>query len=191
MSTTEVQSTEKSVKDFERSWRYKTGLFLIVVGHIGMLVLLPALTMMGVGATTASVLFIVSEAMTLSSIFFLGKEGFKAIKAKFTGAIKASWTGHVGKTRHRIGIVLILTNAFTTYVMLVYAWAAFSTETADDPFPQIFGLSYAAQQDLLYWLFLTGEITFLLGIYVLGATWWGKFRSLFLWEGRQAESSST
>ena len=38
MTTSENQSTETVAADFTRTWRYKVGLFMIVVGSVGILV---------------------------------------------------------------------------------------------------------------------------------------------------------
>ena len=44
---------------------------------------------------------------------------------------------------------------------------------------------------LVFWLFLIGEVSFLIGIYVLGAEWWGKFRRIFVWEAADELSVSS
>jgi hypothetical protein len=78
--------------DFTKTWRYKTGLTMIIVGNLGILF---ALTMpaLGAGAGTVGAVVLGGELVSLASIIFLGKAGFKAIKSKFVGAIKASYTG--------------------------------------------------------------------------------------------------
>jgi hypothetical protein len=57
----------------------------------------------------------------------------------------------------------------------------FGKITAENPFPEILGLNFDQQDDMVLWLFLAGELTFLLAIYVLGADWGGKFRNIFVW----------
>lgn len=180
MNTTENHSREKLAEGFTRTWRYKVGLFLIVGGHIILLigVVLPFL---GMGAGISGAVILGGEVTALASIVFLGKEGFKAIKSKMVGAVKASYTAPVGRTRHYAGIILMCTNILTTYAFAAYAWIVFDRITAENPFPEVLGLSFGQQDDLVLWLFLTGEITFLLAIYVLGADWWGKFRNIFVW----------
>jgi hypothetical protein len=66
--------------------------------------------------------------------------------------------------------------------MMIYAWDAFAVATAEGPGAPVWGLDIAKQGDLVFWLFLIGELSFLVAIYVLGAEWWGKFRRIFVWE---------
>ena len=175
------QSTGAISTGFTRTWRYKVGLTLIVGGHVILLggLVLPFL---GIGAAISGAVILAGEVTALASIVFLGKEGFKAIKAKMVGAVKASYTVPVGPTRHYIGIILLCANILTTYAIAGYAWVVFDKITPENPFPDILGLSFSQQESLVLWLFLAGEITFVLAIYVLGADWWGRFRSIFVWE---------
>ncbi len=175
------QTTEKLAEGFTRTWRYKVGLSLIVGGHIILLIGL-VLPFLGIGAAISGAVILAGEVTALASIVFLGKEGFKAIKAKMFRAVKATYTAPVGRTRHFIGILLLCANVLTTYAFAAYAWLVFDRITAENPFPEVLGLSFAQQDDLVLWLFLAGEITFVLAIYVLGADWWGRFRRIFIWE---------
>jgi len=175
------QSTGPLSTDFTRTWRYKIGMFLIVGGHVILLIgfILPFL---GMGAAISGAVILAGELTALASIVFLGKEGFKAIKAKMVGTVKASYTAPVGRARHSLGIILLCANVLTTYAIAAYAWIVFAKITPENPFPEILGLSFRQQDDLVLWLFLTGEITFILAIYVLGADWWGRFRNIFVWK---------
>ena len=184
MNTSETQSKQKLAEDFTRTWRYKTGLFMIIIGQAGILISM-ILPMLGAGAGIVGAVFIAAEVMTLSSIVFLGKEGFKAIKAKAFAFVKSTYTGPVSRNRFYFGLMLLCTNIVTTYIMIVFAWVAFSSASPELPPPNVWGLDFDQQADLLYWLFLTGEITFLISIYVLGADWWGRFRNLFVWDKEQ------
>ncbi len=185
MSATENKSTVQPTEDFTKTWRYKVGLFMIVVGNLGILTAL-MLPFVGVGAGTVGALVVAGEVVSLASIAFLGKEGFKAIKSKAFAFVKTSYAAPVGKTRHYIGIALLCANALTTYTMALYAWTAFDTTTAEQPMPVIWGLDFAQQGSLVFWLFLIGEVSFLIAIYVLGADWWGKFRNIFVWEAPES-----
>ncbi len=181
MSASENQSTEKLAKDYTRTWRYKVGLFMIIAGH---LVLLLAFVLPFLGVSTAFVGAAVmgGEAVSMASIVFLGKDGFKAIKSKIFGFVKGGYAASVGPVRHYIGIVVLCTNVLTTYILMLYAWTAFDVTTPENPLPAIWGLDCAQQGTLVFWLFLIGESSFLVAIYVLGADWWGKFRRIFVWE---------
>ena len=182
-------STEAPADDFTRTWRYKLGLTLIIVGHLGILVGVLG-GFVGLGAATVGALVVGGEVVALTSIVFLGKEGFKAIKSKAVASVKAGYTAPVGKTRHYIGIALLLTNALTLYVMMIYAVQGFEAATVSGPAPAVWGLDVEQQNSLVLWLFLIGEISFLIGIYVMGADWWGKFRNIFVWEAAEESPAS-
>ncbi len=170
--------------DFTTTWRYKVGFLMIVVGNLG-IVGAVLLGMVGLSAATVGTLVVGGEIVSLGSIVFLGKEGFKAIKNKAVGFIKSSYTGPVSRTRHRIGITLLLLNVVTTYVIMIYAWDSFAAATPQGPHPIVWGLDLDQQASMVAWLFLIGEISFLIAIYVLGADWWGKFRRIFIWEAAE------
>ncbi len=184
MSTPEY-TLKDQVADFSQTWRYKLGLGLIIIGNGG-IVLGMLLGLAGVGAATVGVLMVGGEIVSLASIVFLGKEGFKAIKNKVVVFAKTSYTTPVGRTRHYIGIALLLTNVVTTYVMVIYAWDAFDAAAVEGPAATVWGLDIEQQGSLVLWLFMIGELSFLFGIYVLGADWWGKFRRIFVWESAES-----
>ena len=175
--------------DFTQTWRYKVGLGLIIFGNLGIL-LGVLLSFVGVGAATIGALVVGGEIVSLASIVFLGKEGFKAIKSKAVAFVKTGYTAPVGMTRHYVGIALLCTSMLTTYIMMIYAWEAFEATTPEGPAPAIWGLDLVQQGELVFGLFLMGEIAFLAAIYVLGADWWGKFRRMFVWEAVDELSAS-
>ena len=170
---------------FTKTWRYKVGLFLIVVGHLILLAGLLA-PMVGAGAGIVGAMVVGGEIIGLTSIVFLGKEGFLAIKSKVFAFLKSGYSGPVSQTRHRIGILLLLANVVTTYLMMLYAWDAFAASTPQGPAPAVWGLDLEGQGSLVFWMFLAGELSFLAAIYVLGADWWEKFRNIFIWSGQEA-----
>ena len=185
MTTPENGPSEKPAEDFTKSWRYKVGLGLFILGQVALVVglLLPVLGLAPAGkAGIVGVLIIGGEVVSLSSIVFLGKEGFKALKNKILSPVKAGYVAPVGPVRHYIGIVLLLTNVVTTYTMAVYAWDAFGAATREDPTSVVWGLDIAQQASMVGWLFFIGEISFIIALYVLGADWWGRFRNVFVWQ---------
>ena len=181
MSAPENQSAATPAANFTKTWRYKLGFTMIVVGNLGILLGM-VLSAFGAGASTVGALVVGGEIVSLASIIFLGKAGFKAIKSKFVGAVKASYTEPVGKGRHYLGIMLLWTNMLTTYILVVYGWASFDFLMAGNLQFEFAGLDLAQQKTLAFWIFFIGEISFLVGIYMLGAEWWGKFRRIFVWE---------
>ena len=185
MNVSNEQSVTAATDDFTKTWRYKVGLFMIVVGNLGILSAV-LLGMVGLSAPTVGALVVGGEVVSLASIVFLGKDGFKAIKSKVISAARASYTAPVGKTRHYIGIALLLSNVVTNFLMMVYAWESFALASSQDPSPGVWGLNIEQQGSLVFWLFLIGEMSFLVGIYVLGADWWEKFRRIFVWESAES-----
>ena len=177
----EAEAKQGQSEDFTRSWRYRVGLGLIVVGH-GIILLGALSPIVGVGAGTAGAMLVGGEVVSLASIVLLGKDGFLAIKARLFGFLKAGFAGPVGRTRHRIGIALLCMNLVTTIILMLYAWTGFSATTAEDPLPAIWGLDFAQQASLVFWLFLIGELSFIVALYTLGADWWDRFRDLFVWK---------
>jgi hypothetical protein len=181
MTTPDTQSTATPDTDFTKTWRYKVGFAMIVVGNLGILIamLLPAL---GVGAGTVGAMVVGGEIISLASIAFLGKAGFKAIKSKFTTAVKASYSGPVGPKRHYIGITLLCYSILTAYIIGLYLWDAFGASTAATVPPEVWKLKFEQQETMVSWLFFSGEAAFLVSLYVLGGDWWGRFRRIFVWE---------
>jgi hypothetical protein len=189
MNASEHSFPGRPAEDFTRTWRYKLGLGLIIIGNVGLVIglLLPLLGLAPGGhAGLVGVLIIGGEVVSLSSIVFLGKEGFKAIKSKVFAFVKAGYAAPVGPVRHYIGIALLCTNILTVYATMLYAWTAFDATTAESPMPAVWGFDFAQQGSLVLWLFLTGEFCFLISIYVLGADWWGRFRNIFVWKEAEA-----
>ncbi len=189
MSASDIQSTKKPAEDFTRTWRYKVGLAMIIAGN-GVIVIGLFLPILGAGASVVGAAVLGGELVSLASIAFLGKEGFMAIKSKVFAFVKAGYAARVGPVRHYIGIVLLCTNLLTTYIIAAYAWTAFESTTPERPMPAIWGLDFAQQGEMVFWLLLSGEITFLIAIYVLGADWWEKFRNIFVWKNPDEQIES-
>lgn len=182
----EDKSKDETIsKEFTRTWRYKAGLTLIIVGN-GILVLGILAPALGAGAGTVSAMVIGGEILSLASIVFLGKEGFKAIKSKVFAFVKTSYTGTVGPTRHYIGISFLFINFIVHYIVALYLWDAFGAATATTTPPDVWGLDFAQQESMVSWLFLIAEITFLSSIYILGGDWWDKFRNVVVWKAPEA-----
>ncbi len=155
------------------------------MGH-GILLLGMLLPLFGASAGVAGAAMLGGELLSLASIVVLGTEGFKAIKSGIFAFVKAGFDAPVGRLRHYVGIALLCTNGLTTYTLAAYAWLAFERSTPESPFPVIWGLDFAQQGSLVFWLLLTGELSFLVAIYGLRAEGWGRFRSLLAWPGGSA-----
>lgn len=182
MTVTDNKPAEASAKDFTGTWRYKIGLFMILVGNAVVIFAPIILPFLGVSIGIIGAIVLCGEVFATGSIVILGKEGFKAIKNKISGVMKAGYTAAVGKTRHTIGITLFCLHAVSAYIIAAYAWIVFGRTTPENPFPEVWGLSFEGQETMLLWVFFVGEITFLVSLYVLGAEWWGRFRNIFVWK---------
>ena len=189
MSSSEDPSTPKPATEFTRTWRYKLGLAMIVLGNAAILVG-ALISFAGVGASTVGALVIGGEIVSLASIVFLGKEGFSAIKSKAFAFVKGGYAASVGPTRHYIGIALLCTHVVGSYVVAVYLWDVFGASAADTPPPVVWGLDFAQQESLMLWVFLISEISFVISLYVLGADWWGRVRKVFVWQEPDVQPAS-
>lgn len=184
MSSVPDQSPPAPAEDFTKSWRYKAGLTLIIVGN-GILLLGIVIPILGAGAGTVSAMVIGGEIISLASIAFLGKEGFKAIKNKALGFVKSTYTGSVGPTRHYIGISFLFINLVIHYIVALYLWDAFGASTTTTTPPEVWGMGFEQQESMISWLFLIAEITFLSAIYILGGDWWEKFRNMVIFSASE------
>ncbi len=177
-------SSVQPTDGFTRTWRYKAGIGLFIVGNISLVVgiLLPVLGLATGGkAGLVGVLIVGGELVALSSIVLLGKAGFLAIKQKLFGFLESGYAAPVGPVRHYAGIAIMLTNLITTYTLVLYAWTVFGAATPDNSVPYVWGLDLAQQSSLVFWLLLCGELCFLVAIYLLGADWWERFRNVVVW----------
>ncbi|MGV7227269.1 MAG: hypothetical protein ACQ9IQ_01295 [Nitrospirales bacterium] len=156
MSESDNQSTETPGVDFTRTWRYKVGLGLIIVGH-SILFSGLVLPMLGVSASIVGTAVLGGELVSLASIVFLGTAGFKAIKSKGYAFVKSGYATRVGPVRHYMGMALLCTNVVTTYIIAAYAWTAFDITTAERPMHMIWGLDFAQQGSMVFWLFFIGN----------------------------------
>ena len=106
-----------------------------------------------------------------------------ALKKKIFGAVESGFTANVGPVRHYLGVAILFVNMLTTYTTAIYAWMAFSVSTSDAPAaPVVWGLDLQQQASLVMWLFVVGQLSFLVAIYVLGAGWWERLRNLIVWQ---------
>lgn len=185
MSRAHLKCIKKQVEDFTRTWRYKAGISLIILGHTCLLLVL-ILPLFGIESKEKigliGVLIASGDLITLSRIFFLGKAGFIAIKKKLYHFFKKQYITQVGPIRQYIGITFLGMNFLTTITLALYAWAFFEAATPEDPFPLVWMLDYEHQKTLVFWLFLGGALCFFASFYVLGAKWWGQFRNILIWK---------
>jgi hypothetical protein len=165
------------------TFRYRLGLGVFIVGNVlattGML--LPAFglakgRMIGVIA----VILAAGEIISASSIFLLGKEGFKELKARLLAVLKRTPSGEpISHRRHRVGSTALLLHVVAQFAALVFPIASHFGVATDGTFPTVLGLAREQQLQWFVGLLVASEALFFTGVYTLGADWWGRFRALF------------
>lgn len=165
------------------SFRYRLGLGIFAVGNLLALsgLVLPALGLAeGRMVGVIAVLLGGGEVLSLSSIFFLGKEGFKQLKSRLFGALKRTPSGEpISQRRHRLGCTMLALHVLAQFAALVFPIASHYGVAADGVFPEVLGLGRADQLRWFLGLLIAAEALFFVGVYTLGEDWWGAFRALF------------
>lgn len=163
--------------------RYRLGMAVFAIGNALAVtgLLLPALgfaegRMIGVIA----VIMGAGEVISLSSIFLLGKEGFKQLKARLFAVLKRTPSGKpISRRRHRVGCSMIALHLVAQLAALVFPIASHYGAAPDGTFATVFGLGRQEQLQWFVGLLVASEVLFFAGIYTLGADWWGRFHRLF------------
>ena len=159
------------------SRRYRVGLTLFIIGN-AIVASSPLLPILGVDVGIVGAIIVAGEIAATGSIFFLGKEGFKRLKAKLFRFLKPT-EGPISRARHRIGVGLLVFNTVAIYAALTLVLVAYSRTTVENPFPIVFGLGFEEQGTTFLALFFGGGAAFIASFYVLGAEWWDRFKQLF------------
>lgn len=169
------------------AWRYKTGLGLFVLGNILVVLSLVVAPALGVSAAYIGIAVIVSEVITLCSVFFLGWSGLKQLKSQMLAFLKFNPDAPpVGRFRHNLGIWMTFVLPMALDVAaIVLVFVNYARATPADPFPLIWGLNHGQLGWTVAGLFIASYISLVAGTFVLGDHWWGRFREVFVWQGRQ------
>jgi len=167
--------------------RYRIGLVVFVIGNVlatsGLI--LPAIGLAkGSNVGFVAVLIATGEIVSLSSIFLLGKEGFKELKHRLFNIFKRTPSGApISKSRHRVAVMLVTLHVVAQLAALVFPIASHFGLASDGAFPTVLGLDHDQQLRWFVGLLIAQGVLFFAGIYAFGADWWGRFRELFQWEG--------
>ena len=153
------------------------GLFALGNGLVIVSTFLPFFELMS--TATSLIASFVGELVALTSIIFLGKAGYQAIQKALFGFIEKGYKVGVSRSRHRIGITLFCFNFVAVYFALIVAWGSFDDAVAGVNF---LGMSYQEKDEIILWLMVACEISFLSSLYLLGADWWERFRNIFIWK---------
>ena len=146
--------------------RLAFGTTVFVVGQlIPLTIPLVAMSSLSDGwKTTLSgfLLFGVPEISTVMAVIILGKAGFKALNSKMFGFIKKSvFTEQVSRPRYYVGLVL-----FFLPFLLGWIWPYLL-----EGFPELV--------DYRLTMAIAGDVSMIIGLFVLGGHFWDKLRSLF------------
>ncbi|MBW2190200.1 MAG: hypothetical protein JRG93_11530 [Deltaproteobacteria bacterium] len=171
--------------------RYRVGLGVFVVGNVLATVglFLPVFglakgRMVGVIALIMGA----GEVISLSSIFLLGKEGFKELKTRLFAVLKRTPSGAlISRQRHRLGATLLALHVVTQFGAVALPIASHYGVIAEGSFPTVLGLDHSDQLKWFLGLLISSELLFFAGVYTLGEDWWGRFRGLFHLQGSDAE----
>jgi hypothetical protein len=165
------------------TFRYRLGLGVFILGNVlaTIGILLPVFGLArGRMVGVIAVIMAAGEIVSASSIFLLGKEGFKELKARLFGALKRTPPGErVSRRRHRVGASLLALHVVAQLAALVFPIASHYGAFADGTFPTVLGLGRDDQLQWFVGLLVASEVLFFAGVYTLGADWWGKFQALF------------
>ncbi len=160
----ENQTTKPSAP----GWRFKLGVYLLVVGAICPL-FTPLVAMTGLStewkaALSGLLLVGIPEIFSLMAIAVMGKEGFNYIKGKVFAFFKRhALPKEVSLTRYRIGLVLFL-------LPLLFGWLApYGTELIP---------GYESHRLAVN---LGGDFLLILSLFVLGGEFWDKVKALFVY----------
>jgi hypothetical protein len=163
--------------------RYRLGLAVFVVGNLlGVVGLLLPILGLANGAMVGviAVMLGAGEVISLSSIFLLGKEGFKQLKSKLFRLFKrVPSSDAISHRRHRFGCSLLAVHVVLQFAALVFPIASHYSVVAEGTFPEVLGLGREQQLHWFVGLLATAELLFFGGVYALGGAWWGRFRDLF------------
>jgi F0F1-type ATP synthase membrane subunit a len=163
----------------EKDWKYYLGLSLFIYSFIPictveLLFLLPFST--SAKASAALVYVGSGEIAFLSAVALLGKPFVDMLKARIKGFFIRKKPvlppEPIGKTRHLIGVTLFFVS-FLPYPIVVGIL--------------IFGNPMGRDLHYLVAALLTGDVIFIISLFVLGGEFWERLKKLFEWPGKNPE----
>ena len=168
-------------------WRYKLGLLMFIVPFPIFLLVPIVIPLLGLSATESAAVIgaviVVVEIVWFASIPLLGKQGFLALKKKAFGFLKLK-EGPISRGRHRFGVTLFVVSIATHIVVtaaLIIGHA--NVERAQDLAEPWLGLNFQEQAELWIGLEILATAGLIVAVFVLGADFWERFKSLFAWPG--------
>ncbi|WP_027186343.1 transporter suffix domain-containing protein [Desulfovibrio inopinatus] len=165
----------------KRGWKYYTGIGLLAYSCLPFLLvtILPFLGL-SLAESGAFVLTILAtgEVAFIGAAALLGKEFIAAIKTKILKIFRRpplpeSESQPISRTRHRAGITLFLLSFLPHYAIIIDLFF----------FPHT-----PAELSVLAWLLLVGEAFGIVGLTLLGRSFWDRLNALFQWPGDETKN---
>jgi hypothetical protein len=164
-----------------RDWKYRLGMGLFIYSFIPIctIELVALLPLTATEAVTLGAVYIASgEIALLAAVALLGKPFIQSMKEKIKGFFRRkapSTPRMISKTRHYIGVTLLVASLFPYYATLGALLFA--------------PLQKSDIRTLLY-LLLSGEALFLVSLFVLGDEFWARLKRLFEWPGKEQTATA-
>jgi len=166
------QTTATPIK---KDWKYRTGMGLFIYSLIPIctIELVAFMPITSTQAVAFGVVYLASgEIAMLLAVALLGKPFIQAIKEKVKGFLfkrrEPSISRMIGRTRHWIGITLLLLSILPYYITI--GELIFMDPGRPNPQHQLTML-------------LAGESLFIVSLFVLGDEFWARLKRLFEWPG--------
>ena len=161
----------------EKNWKYYLGMTLVLYSffpYVFSAAVLPFLPVSSVQAVSIATALVVSgEIAFLVAVALLGKPFIRMFKTKIKEFFKrkkdAMPPRPVGRTRHGIGVAMLLVSFVVPYLLTEIALFFEYVETH-------------GHTDLLI-LMISGDVLFVASLFVLGDEFWGRMKALFEWPG--------
>lgn len=165
----------------QKNWKRRLGIALLVASCIPIctIELVALLPLTAAQAVTVGAVYLASgEICGLAAVALLGKPFIAAVKEKVLGFFRKKAQvppRPVGRTRHRVGVVLFWASIVPYYAVLA-----------------VLLFAHPGESDIrtLLYLLLSGEVLFFVGLVVLGGEFWERLKRLFEWHGDETPSRS-
>jgi hypothetical protein len=158
----------------KNGWKFYLGIVLFVYSFIPSICsTLLLLFDIPVSELLTFVVFVIATGYVafFASIALLGKTIIAAIKSKLFSFLKFSSLGvdsfRISLFRHIVGIVLLVISFLPYFVVEILLFLEY---------PSGYDISY-----LLFYLIISGDIVFVISLFVLGSAFWGRLKDLFKW----------
>ncbi len=168
---------------FEKNGKYYLGMGLFIysfIPYVVTLFILPFLSLTDAQMLSiAAILMASAEVAFLLCAVLLGKPFVQMLTAKIKAIFfrrKGALPARVSRTRHRIGIAVLLISVAPYYITEIVL---------------IFGQPSQMQHYALVALLIAGDLLFMTSLIVLGGEFWERLKNLFEWPGGEGALHNT